>query len=175
MLFSPVRRRRRRSEASRRVPAHGNRHTIGKRERLHGVFRSSARNLREARNLRASNASGSMTGPLAGRPTVAGCALPGTAIKNLKSEFKSKCAKSFVSVRQHLVHVLGVRGMTCFIFFRRRIRLAFLVPSRCRLPECMRITFPVDVILNRLAAPRCVFNFSFLPFLPRICFLSEFF
>jgi len=31
------------SGASRQVPAHGNRHTIGKLRRLHGVFRSSAR------------------------------------------------------------------------------------------------------------------------------------
>jgi hypothetical protein len=55
-------------------------------------------------------------------------------------------------------------GETCVIFFNRRILLAFLVPSRCRFPECIRSTFPVDVILNRLAAPRCVFNLSFLTF-----------
>src|SRR6266852_2343860 len=44
------------------------------------------------------------------------------------------------------------------------MRLAFLVPSRCRLPECMRITFPVAVILNRFAAPRCVLSLSFFTF-----------
>jgi hypothetical protein len=41
------------SGASRQVPAHGNRHTIGKRERLHGVFRSSAGISRFAKFLRA--------------------------------------------------------------------------------------------------------------------------
>src|SRR5215470_14918234 len=46
-------------------------------------------------------------------------------------------------------------------FFRRRMRLAAFVPSRCRLPECMRSSLPVAVTLKRLAAPRCVFSFCF--------------
>src|ERR1035438_463039 len=36
-----------------------------------------------------------------------------------------------------------------------------LVPSRCRLPECMRMILPVAVTLKRFAAPRCVFSFFF--------------
>src|SRR5271167_3695641 len=44
------------------------------------------------------------------------------------------------------------------------MRRGFFVPSKWRMPECRRITFPVDVILKRLAAPRCVFNFIFLFF-----------
>jgi hypothetical protein len=47
---------------------------------------------------------------------------------------------------------------------RWRIRLGLLVPNKCRLPEWARITLPVDVTLNRLAAPRCVFSFNFLFF-----------
>jgi hypothetical protein len=47
---------------------------------------------------------------------------------------------------------------------RWRMRFGRLVPSKCRLPECARITLPVDVTLNRFAAPRCVFSFSFLFF-----------
>jgi hypothetical protein len=47
---------------------------------------------------------------------------------------------------------------------RWRMRFGRLVPSKCRLPECARITLPVDVTLNRLAAPRCVFSFNFLFF-----------
>jgi hypothetical protein len=47
-------------------------------------------------------------------------------------------------------------------FFKRRMRFGPLVPSKCRLPECERTTLPFFVILNRFAAPRCVFNFSFL-------------
>src|SRR5260370_12710827 len=58
---------------------------------------------------------------------------------------------------------------TSFNFFNRRILLAFLVPSRCRFPECIRRIFPVDVILKRLAAPRCVFNLSFFTF----CFATN--
>jgi hypothetical protein len=44
------------------------------------------------------------------------------------------------------------------------MRRGFFVPSKCRLPERHRITFPVDVILKRLAAPRCVLAFNFLFF-----------
>src|SRR5579862_7097487 len=44
------------------------------------------------------------------------------------------------------------------------MRRGFFVPSRCRLPERQRKIFPVEVSLNRLAAPRCVFNFIFLFF-----------
>ena len=47
---------------------------------------------------------------------------------------------------------------------RWRMRFGRLVPSKCRLPECARITLPVDVTLNRFAAPRCVFSFNFLFF-----------
>ena len=47
---------------------------------------------------------------------------------------------------------------------RWRMRFGRLVPSKCRLPECARITLPVDVTLNRLAAPRWVFSFNFLFF-----------
>jgi hypothetical protein len=53
-------------------------------------------------------------------------------------------------------------GCTCVIFFRRRIRFGPFVPNMCRLPECPRKIFPCFVILKRFAAPRCVFNFSFL-------------
>lgn len=56
-------------------------------------------------------------------------------------------------------------GSTSAIFFKRRMRFGDFVPSKCRLPECMRITLPVAVTLNLLAAPRCVFNFIFLTFL----------
>src|SRR5689334_7062256 len=42
------------------------------------------------------------------------------------------------------------------------MRLGFFEPSRWRLPECMRITLPVDVSLNRFAAPRCVFSLIFV-------------
>ena len=45
-------------------------------------------------------------------------------------------------------------------FFRWRMRLG-LRAHQWRLPECPRNTLPPAVILNRLAAPRCVFNFSF--------------
>src|SRR3974377_1552469 len=41
------------------------------------------------------------------------------------------------------------------------MRLAALVPSRCRLPECIRRILPVAVILKRFFAPRCVFSFFF--------------
>ena len=44
------------------------------------------------------------------------------------------------------------------------MRRGFLVPSKWRLPECQRMILPVDVILKRLAAPRCVFSFIFLFF-----------
>jgi hypothetical protein len=47
---------------------------------------------------------------------------------------------------------------------RCRMRFGRLVPSKCRLPECARITLPVDVTLNLFAAPRCVFSFNFLFF-----------
>src|SRR3972149_3976141 len=53
-------------------------------------------------------------------------------------------------------------GLTCVSFFRWRMRLGRLVPSRWRLPECMRRILPLAVTLKRLAAPRCVFSFSFL-------------
>src|SRR5271168_3938016 len=55
------------------------------------------------------------------------------------------------------------------------MRPGFLVPSKCRLPECIRLIFPVPVILKRLRAPRCVFNFFFgfvefrgIPLLPLV-------
>src|ERR1700753_1398394 len=41
------------------------------------------------------------------------------------------------------------------------MRPGALVASRWRLPECERMILPVDVTLNRFAAPRCVFNFNF--------------
>src|SRR5713226_1469741 len=53
-------------------------------------------------------------------------------------------------------------GWTRVSFFSRRMRLAGLVPSRCRLPECMRSSLPVEVSLKRLAAPRCVLSLRFL-------------
>src|ERR1700676_2550701 len=46
-------------------------------------------------------------------------------------------------------------------FFSLRMRPGFFVPSRWRLPECMRRILPVAVTLKRLAAPRCVFSFIF--------------
>ena len=45
------------------------------------------------------------------------------------------------------------------------MRFDDFVPIKCRLPECPRMIFPVEVTLNLLAAPRCVFNFIFLTFL----------
>jgi len=51
--------------------------------------------------------------------------------------------------------------LTSVTFFSFRIRFAAFVPKRCRLPECIRKSFPVAVSLNRFAAPRCVFNFFF--------------
>src|SRR5580704_2409139 len=44
------------------------------------------------------------------------------------------------------------------------MRRGFLVPSRWRLPERQRMILPVEVILKRLAAPRCVLAFNFLFF-----------
>ncbi len=44
------------------------------------------------------------------------------------------------------------------------MRRGFLVPSKWRLPDRQRITLPVEVILKRLAAPRCVLAFIFLFF-----------
>ncbi len=42
------------------------------------------------------------------------------------------------------------------------MRFGRFVPSKCRLPECIRMIFPVAVTLKRLAAPRCVFSFLVL-------------
>ena len=36
-----------------------------------------------------------------------------------------------------------------------------LVPVKWRLPEWARMILPVEVILKRLAAPRCVLSFFF--------------
>ena len=44
------------------------------------------------------------------------------------------------------------------------MRRGFFVPSKWRFPERQRMTFPVEVILNRLATPRCVFAFIFVFF-----------
>ena len=44
------------------------------------------------------------------------------------------------------------------------MRRGFFVPSRWRFPERQRNTFPVEVILKRFAAPRCVFAFIFVFF-----------
>ena len=52
-------------------------------------------------------------------------------------------------------------SLTLVSFLSLRMRLGALVPSRRRLPECIRSSFPVPVILKRLAAPRCVFSFIF--------------
>ncbi len=52
-------------------------------------------------------------------------------------------------------------SLTSVSFFSLRIRPGFLVPSKCRLPECIRLIFPVPVILKRFRAPRWVFNFFF--------------
>src|SRR5260370_23156355 len=41
------------------------------------------------------------------------------------------------------------------------MRLAALVPSRWRFPECMRRILPVAVTLKRFLAPRWVFSFRF--------------
>jgi hypothetical protein len=45
-------------------------------------------------------------------------------------------------------------GLTTTDLPRRRMRFGFFVPSKWRLPECIRMTLPVDVILKRFAAPR---------------------
>ena len=55
-------------------------------------------------------------------------------------------------------------GFTTTAFASLRIRRGFFVPNKWRLPECQRMIFPVEVILKRLAAPRCVFSFIFLFF-----------
>src|SRR3981189_1104286 len=51
-------------------------------------------------------------------------------------------------------------------FLSLRIRLGALVPSKWRLPECMRRILPVAVILKRFFAPRWVlsFNLGFVEF-----------
>src|SRR2546430_8814690 len=46
-------------------------------------------------------------------------------------------------------------------FLSLRMRPCALVPVKWRLPECMRTTLPVAVILKRLAAPRWVLSFIF--------------
>src|SRR6266481_1412477 len=51
--------------------------------------------------------------------------------------------------------------LTLVSFFSLRMRPGAFVPSRWRLPECMRRILPVAVTLKRFAAPRCVFNFFF--------------
>jgi hypothetical protein len=67
--------------------------------------------------------------------------------------------------------------LTSVNFFSFRMRPGFFVPSKCRLPECIRLIFPVAVILKRFRAPRCVFNFFFgfveflgIPLLPLVYF-----
>ncbi len=96
----------------------------------------------------ASSPGANWPGPSAGRPAVAGNALPGTTKGiYLYGSIRRTCS---ISV-----------GCTCVIFFKRRMRFAGLVPSKCRLPECMRSALPLAVNLNRLAAPRCVFSFFF--------------
>jgi len=83
-----------------------------------------------------------------------GYALPGTAKSRI-----SPCPQAYGSIRC----TFGASaGLAAVIFFRRRIRLAGLVPNMWRLPECMRNTLPVEEILNRFAAPRCVLSFCFL-------------
>jgi hypothetical protein len=108
MMVSPVRRRGavRNIEA---VPAQGNWRTIRKQEHLHGVFRSPAKDPQNANHSRehwSSLASACLAEPLAGRPTVAGCALPGTA-KNLQLRYQF----ATLAVRQHPVNVPGVGVM----------------------------------------------------------------
>src|SRR6202043_4182474 len=51
-------------------------------------------------------------------------------------------------------------GLTSVSFFNLRMRFGALVPSRWRLPECMRRILPVAVILKRFFAPRWVFSFN---------------
>src|SRR5579864_968676 len=51
--------------------------------------------------------------------------------------------------------------LTSVNFFSLRMRPCFLVPVKCRLPECARTILPVAVNLKRLAAPRWVFSFFF--------------
>ena len=46
-------------------------------------------------------------------------------------------------------------------FLSLRMRPERLVPVKWRLPEWARTILPVEVILKRLAAPRCVFSFFF--------------
>ena len=102
-------------------PAHGNRHTIGKREHLHGVFRSSAKISLYAKFF-CEHWPGPLsvwTGPPAGRPTVAGCALPGAA-KNQK-RYCVWCrllTSSGLAVRQHLVNIARVGRMNFLQFFQ---------------------------------------------------------
>src|SRR5579859_193343 len=50
--------------------------------------------------------------------------------------------------------------LTSVSFLSLRMRLGALVPSRCRLPECIRRILPVAVILKRFLAPRCVLSFN---------------
>jgi hypothetical protein len=68
-------------------------------------------------------------------------------------------------------------SLTSVNFFNLRMRPGFFVPSKCRLPECIRLIFPDAVILKRLRAPRCVFNFFLgfvefrgIPLLPLVYF-----
>src|SRR5258707_14406441 len=50
--------------------------------------------------------------------------------------------------------------LTSVNFLSLRMRFGALVPSRCRLPECMRKILPVAVILKRFFAPRWVLSFN---------------
>ena len=77
-----------------------------------------------------------------------------------------------IAILVNLSHRYNPYGNICIVFslsalftsvsfFNFRIRFGAFVPIKCRFPECIRIIFPVPVILNRFAAPRCVFNFFF--------------
>src|SRR5208337_1031634 len=50
--------------------------------------------------------------------------------------------------------------LTCVSFLSLRMRLGALVPSRWRLPECIRRILPFAVILKRFLAPRWVLSLS---------------
>lgn len=48
---------------------------------------------------------------------------------------------------------------------RPRFRLVVLLVRMCCLDALLRTTLPVEVLVNRFAAPRCVFNFGIAWFL----------
>jgi hypothetical protein len=95
-------------------------------------------------------------------PPWADNALPGTVTTSLNKNLQLRVSGNSYpyGIRRFTLRASAL--FTSVNFFKRRIRFGPFVPNKCRLPECDRTIFPFFVILKRFAAPRCVFNFSFL-------------